>query len=148
MKRLAVSFLASVGLLALSAVPASAAPRVRFDIPEECGYLPGYWTNCATQSGQYTMTETPSGNIITQVVTTLTIKAYEGDNGNNGALLGTNTYNYKFTIVTKGDTTAVQHQRLVFENDYPPGPCLIFTENFTVVNGEYRHYSSDTTECK
>jgi hypothetical protein len=148
MKRLAVSFLASVGLLALSAVPASAAPRVFLDIPEECGFLPGYWTNCATQSVQYTMTETPSGNTILEGNTTLTIKAYEGDNGNNGALLGTNIYNYQFNSVIRGDDGGVQHQRFVFNQGYPDGPCLVFTENYTVVNGVYKHYSSSVTECK
>ena len=145
---MAASFLASVGLLALSAAPASAAPRVHFDIPEECGYLPGYWTNCATQSGSFTFTETPSGNTIIQGDNILTIKAYEGDNGNNGALLGTNTYNTHLNIVNKPGGTAVYHQRFVFENGYPPGPCTVYIENFTVVNGEYKHLSGDFTPCK
>jgi hypothetical protein len=146
-RRLALSFLASLGLLALSAAPASAAPRVFFDIPEECGYSPGYWTNCATQSGSFTMTETPSGNTILQGDNTLTIKAYEGDNGHNGTLLGTNTYTYHLNIVTTPQTS-VYHQRYVLESDYPDSPCFVYTENFTIVNGEYKHLSGDFEECK
>jgi hypothetical protein len=62
--------------------------------------------------------------------------------------VGTNIYNYQFNSVIRGDAGGVQHQRFVFNQGYPDGPCLVFTENYTVVNGVYKHYSSSVTECK
>jgi hypothetical protein len=140
MKRSAViSLIASLGLLALSAGPASAAPVTKFDVPEECFQFSG-GTVCVEQSGQTSSQETRSGVFTTVGKNTFRFTIYDGPAKQN--LLEEISSTNRFNFVSRNGQTVVFHSRSVFTEAAGGSTCTTIS-NFTVTGSELRHEDTD-----
>lgn len=141
MKRSAVtSILTAIGMLALSAAPASAAPPVRFNTPEECVVLEDGITFCFEQSGQFIAQTTPSG-VATSVGRVESRSAFYEDPEKQMVLIEFSD-TQQFNFVARDDETKVFHLRTSFTEATADTTCTV-TNHFIFAAGEFRHEDVD-----
>ena len=139
----AAALVASIGLLAISAGPAGAAPPTRFDIPEECSIFLGNLV-CIKQSGQFVTQATPSGVVTAVGKSTFHSEVYDGPGKQNQLLLDF-TSNDHFNNVSRNGEPVMFHTRTSFTQTSGGMTCKV-TSNFVQTGGEIRHEGFDI-EC-
>ena len=137
MKRSAVvSVIASIGLLALSAAPADAAPIQRFEIPEQC-VTSGSSVICVSQRSQFSTQSTPSG-----VVTAVGQSEFHFSIVTDGEVVFQSDNVGKSVSVSRNGEPVVFHITST-ETDINGGDTCTFTTNFTQTGTEIRHNDSE-----
>lgn len=140
MKRSAIaSAIAAIGLLALSAAPADAAPVQRQNIPEQCFQAPATYS-CVSQELQFSTQTTPSGVRTFVGKTDIDFWLYAGP-GKQG-LISHQTTTVHFNEVTKNGDARQFHTRTVFVDESQGLICTTIT-TFTVAANEIRHQDTD-----
>lgn len=137
MKRSALaSVVATVGLLALSAVPASAAPIQKFGIPEECITIRGD-VICASERAQFSIQSTPSG-----VETAVGQSEFHFSVVSNGEVVVQSDSVDKEVSVSRNDEPVVFHMTSI-QTDAVSGSTCTVTSNYTQTGEEIRHNDTE-----
>ncbi len=142
-----MSIAASVALLALPAAPAAAAPPERFDFPEVCSFIPVPSNRlvCFSQSGRFSLTDTPSGKTIMQAAVTTSSTVYEGP-ATNGTVAAWSENTQQFSALVRNGEPALFHLRQAIRNDNAASAtsCAI-SVHFVVIGTQIRRVYTDVS---
>jgi hypothetical protein len=138
----ATSLIAAIGLIALSAAPASAAPVNRIDTPEECiEFLDD--TFCFDERLLFSSQATPSGVVTLVGKTTFHSTRYDGPGKEH--LLSDESGTVHFSNVSRNGDTVVSFERMAFTATNEDFSCTI-TNTFIQTGSEVRH-ANTTVKC-
>jgi hypothetical protein len=126
--RVAMSFLASGAVLALSAAPAEAATPRHFYFPEVCNYVAAPFDQlvCISQAGRYSQAATLGGKTITRAAVATSTTVYQGPSKNESVTAWSDTTQQFSVLALSGMPALFQLRQVVRgENVLVRTSCMV-----------------------